>query len=345
MTETKNQQLAYAVAGAVPIRLHANENPYALPPAIWQEIEQELATLELNRYPDKAMRLFYQALAEHTGFPPEMLLAGNGLEEIILLLLVALGRARQVILPIPTFFVYNELATALGLSVVEVPLLAESWQLDLPRILQVAGQEEGLIIICRPNNPTGNLFRRQDILRLLTETKLTVVVDEAYYGFCEDTMLPDLANHERLVVLRTFSKTYGLAGIRLGYLVAQAQVVEAVDRVRPVYNVNALTLTIGRIALRRERELLARLPAIIAERERLTTELATIPGVEVYPSAANFLLVKLPAAATPIWQELREAGIHVRQLGVKQPNLLRISVGQQQENEKFLSILRRALAE
>lgn len=343
MSNANNALSPNHVGAAVPTRLHANESPYGVPADVWREIEEQLATLELNRYPDRAMRLFYQALAEETGFPKEMLLAGNGLEEIILLLLVALGRKGRVVLPIPTFFVYEQVATALGLPILKLPLIADSWQLDIPLIVQEVGQEDGIIIICRPNNPTGNVFPRADVLRLLNETKLTVVVDEAYYGFSEETMLEDAAHHDRLIILRTFSKTYGLAGIRLGYLVANPPIVEIINRVRPTFNLNALTATIGRVALARQQELFATLPAVIAERDWLAAELVGIPGVTVYPSETNFILIKLPCAATPVWQELRQAGIHVRQLGEEMPNFLRISVGLRHEDEKLVSALRQLI--
>lgn len=340
MSNTNNALSPNQVAAAVSARLHANESPYMVPADVWREIEEQLTTLELNRYPDRAMRLFYQALAEETGFPKEMLLAGNGLEEIILLLLVALGRKGRVVLPTPTFFVYEQVATALGLSILKLPLIAESWQLDIPLIVQEAGQKEGLIIICRPNNPTGNVFPREDVLRLLNETKLTVVVDEAYYGFSDDTMLDDLVHYDRLIILRTFSKTHGLAGIRLGYLLANPEIVKIINRVRPTFNLNALTATIGRVALKRQKQLFASVPTIIAERERLAAELEGIPGVTVYPSETNFILIKLPCAAAPLWQELRQAGIHIRKVSEEMPEFLRISVGLLQENEKLLSALR-----
>lgn len=340
MSNTSNSLTPDLAAAAVPARLHANESPYGVPADVWQEMQDQFTSLELNRYPDRAMHMFYQAIAEETGFPEEMILAGNGLEEIILLLLVALGRQGRVVLPTPTFFVYKQVATALGLSTLELPLIAKSWQLDIPLIVQEAGHEEGLIIICRPNNPTGNVFPRADVLRLLNETKLTVVVDEAYYGFSEETMLEDVARHDRLIILRTFSKTYGLAGIRLGYLVANPLIVEIINRVRPTFNLNALTAAIGCVALQRQQQLFAQLPAIIAEREWLAAELARIPGATVYPSETNFILVKFPYAAAPLWQGLRQAGIHVRQLGEEMPNFLRISVGLRHDNEGLLSVLR-----
>lgn len=329
--------------GQVSIRLHANESPYGVPANIWHEIQEQVATLELNRYPDRALKSFYQVLSDTVGLPQEMLLAGNGLEEIILLLLVALGRRDRLVLPTPTFFVYKQVATALGLPILELPLIEESWQLDVPLIKETVGEEEGLIIICRPNNPTANVFPREDVLRLLNETKLTVVVDEAYYGFTEATMLEDVSHHDRLIILRTFSKTYGLAGIRLGYLVANRQLVEVINRVRPTFNLNVITLTIGRIALQRQQQLFAPVPAIISERERLAAELASIPGVTVYPSETNFILIRPSCEVAPVWQGLREARIHVRLVGEEMPNCLRISVGLQHENDSLLSALRHYL--
>lgn len=327
------------------IRLHANENPFGTPAGVWQEIKERLTNIELNRYPGQAMKAFYASLSAHLGYPEEMLLAGNGLEEIILLLLVSLGRRGRVILPTPTFFVYKQVAVALGLSILELPLIEDSWQLDIPHILKEVGQEEGLIIICRPNNPTGNVFPREDVLRLLEETQLTVVVDEAYFGFTEETMIEDVAKYQRLIVLRTFSKTFGLAGIRLGYMVANPKLVEVVHQVRPAFNLNALTLTMGCVALKQERQLLAHVPAIVEERERLATLLGRLPGVKVYPSETNFLLVKLPCLAEGLWQELRQAGIHVRLVGNEMPQFLRISVGLRTENDRLLAALAEQLNE
>lgn len=327
------------------IRLHANENPFGTPAGVWQEIKERLTNIELNRYPGQAMKAFYASLSAHLGYPEEMLLAGNGLEEIILLLLVSLGRRGRVILPTPTFFVYKQVAAALGLSILELPLIEDSWQLDIPHILKEVGQEEGLIIICRPNNPTGNVFPREDVLRLLEETQLAVVVDEAYFGFTEETMIEDVAKYQRLIVLRTFSKTFGLAGIRLGYMVANPELVEVVHQVRPAFNLNALTLTMGCVALNQERQLLAHVPAIVEERERLATLLGRLPGVKVYPSETNFLLVKLPCLAEGLWQELRQAGIHVRLVGNEMPQFLRISVGLPTENDRLLAALAEQLNE
>lgn len=327
------------------IRLHANENHFGTPAGVWQEIKERLTNIELNRYPGQAMKAFYASLSAHLGYPEEMLLAGNGLEEIILLLLVSLGRRGRVILPTPTFFVYKQVAAALGLSILELPLIEDSWQLDIPHLLKEVGQEEGLIIICRPNNPTGNVFPREDVLRLLEETQLTVVVDEAYFGFTEETMIEDVAKYQRLIVLRTFSKTFGLAGIRLGYMVANPELVEVVHQVRPAFNLNALTLTMGCVALKQERQLLAHVPAIVEERERLATLLGRLPGVKVYPSETNFLLVKLPCLAEGLWQELRQAGIHVRLVGNEMPQFLRISVGLPTENDRLLAALAEQLNE
>ncbi len=321
------------------IRLHANENPFVVPANVWQEIQERLTNIELNRYPGQAMKAFYASLSAHLGYPAEMLLAGNGLEEIILLLLASLGRKGRVILPTPTFFVYKQVAAALGLSILELPLIEDSWQLDIPLILKEVGLEEGLIIICRPNNPTGNVFPREDVLRLLEETQLTVVVDEAYFGFCEETMIEDVARYDRLIVLRTFSKTFGLAGIRLGYMVANQNLVEVVHQVRPAFNLNALTLIVGCVALEQEQQLLARVPAIVEERERLATLLGRLPGVKVYPSETNFLLIKLPFPAQPLWQKLHEDGISVRLVGNEMPQFLRISVGLPTENDLLLAAL------
>ncbi len=325
------------------LRLHANESPFRLPDRVAEQIGQACADLALNRYPDELAPAFYQALSDRLQVPTEMLLAGNGSDELILLLLMAYGRLGKVLLPSPSFSMYKQCAESLRLCPEEMPLTSD-WQLDLPLILQAAGQEPGLIFVCRPNNPTGNLFARADLLRLLQQTQLTVVVDEAYSEFSGDSLLPELAAHPRLIILRTLSKAYGLAGIRLGYLVAQPAMVKAVDRVRSPFNLNSLSLAVGRIALLHGDQLLASVPQICAERNWLSAELAALPAVTVFPSVTNFLLLRLPVPAAPIWSRLRQRGIMVRLLAGLD-DCLRISVGQRRENLRLLAVLRQALVE
>lgn len=349
MSETSNRPIPSPVASAAAsisggsLRLHANESPFRLPDDVAEQIGQACADLALNRYPDELAPAFYQALSNRLQVPTEMLLAGNGSDELILLLLMAYGRLGRVLLPSPSFSMYKQCADSLQLCPEELPLTAD-WQLDLPLILQAAGQDPGLIFVCRPNNPTGNLFARADVLRLLQETQLTVVVDEAYSEFSGDSLLPELAVHPRLIILRTLSKAYGLAGIRLGYLIAQPAMVQGVDRVRSPFNLNSLSLAVGRIALLHGDQLLASVPQICAERDWLFAELAALPAVSVFPSVTNFLLLRLPGRAVPIWSRLRQRGIMVRLLAGLD-DCLRVSIGQRAENLRLLSALRQSLWE
>jgi histidinol-phosphate aminotransferase len=307
------------------------------------ELRRELAAIDWNRYPEAEADQLYAALAKSLGLPREMLLCGNGSDELILLLLLAFGRQQPVFLPTPTFSMYRQSALTVGAELTEFPL-TEDFQLDLPRMLPVIGQQEGLIFVCRPNNPTGNSFPEADVLRLLQETRLTVVVDEAYAEFSGRSMLGRVPEQSRLLVLRTLSKAYGLAGIRLGYLVGPAQLISQVDQVRSPYNLNLFTLTAGRVALGQREQLLAAVPRLLAERQWLVEQLSAVSGVRVYPSDTNFLLLGLPGRAPAIWADLHQQGIWVRRLdGRLQADFLRVTVGRRAENLRFLAALQESL--
>lgn len=345
----------HAGPGAAPgrrlVKLDANESPFALGEAlrgaVARELRQVLADVELHRYPDPEARALRSALAQDLAVAPEQVLATNGSDEAIQLLLVATAAARGCVLAAaPTFAMYELGARALGLRYVGVPLTAQ-YALDLPAFLAALRQERPRVVfLAWPNNPTAGLVTDEaGIERILhacagEACQALVVVDEAYYHYSGRTVLSRLAAFQNLVVLRTLSKI-GLAGIRLGMLVGSPALVEEINKVRPPYNVNALSQAAARVLLEHGEIVRGQAAAIVAERERVLAALTEFPGVTTFPSAANFFLMRTARPAEAVHQGLLARDIVVRNFG-HLPHLagcLRVTVGAPEENDTFLTAL------
>jgi histidinol-phosphate aminotransferase len=331
------------------VKLDAMENPYPWPGELLPAWLEALRGVEANRYPDAAARALKARLREAMGVPAgaEVVL-GNGSDELIQLLLVALaGPGRVVLAPEPTFVMYRQIAGALGLRFVGVPLLPGDFALDTGAIVRaIVAEDPVCVFLAYPNNPTGNLFAREDVVRVLEASRGVVVVDEAYAPFARASFLADLPSHPRLLVMRTFSKM-GLAGLRLGWLAGDPAWVRELEKVRLPYNVNTLTQLSALFALAHLDVLERQSARVRAERAVLEARLAALPGVAVWPSRANFLLLRVPAGrARPTWERLRAAGVLVKSLDGAHPLLadcLRVTVGTPEENAAFLDALAAAL--
>jgi histidinol-phosphate aminotransferase len=339
---------AYTLAAyRAPVKLNQNENPWELPEAVRQKIVQRALAQPWSRYPDFDPRELLEALSRFAGWPAEGILAGNGSNELIeALLLVTVGPGVRVAIPEPTFTLYALLTGILGGDLVRVPLDANlEYDVD---VLCAAAAEASVLVVCSPNNPTGGVLTPDAVERLCRASRGLVVIDEAYHEFSGVTVVPLLARHENLVVLRTFSKAMALAGLRLGYLMAAPALVREIDKARLPYNINVLSQTAALVLLEdmsAVRETTARL---VEERTRLAEALAALPGVRVYPSQANFLLLEL-SHATPaeVFAAAYAEGVLIRNVS-SYPRLsrcLRVSVGSEPENEAFLAALRHALEE
>ncbi len=321
------------------ITLDANENPFPWPEGMREKLFA--ANIPFNRYPDGMAQELKQAIAEYVRLSPEGILVGNGSDELIQLLLLTFGGGgKSLVIHPPTFSMYQIAARLTSTAVLEVPLL-EGLYLDVEKMLQAAQSPDvHVLIICNPNNPTGSLFPRKDILRLVRESGKIVVVDEAYAEFSGETLIPELANFSNLVILRTFSKAFGMAGLRLGYLLGQPRTIDLVNRVRAPFNVNSLSQKTGILALEYLAEYQKQIQTIKSETQKLYQGLLIVPGVKVYPTKANFILFK-PEDADRWAKELLQRGFLVRNMG-ELPVLgkcLRISAGLPEENEKFLKAI------
>ena len=326
------------------IKLDAMENPFALPAPLREKLGRVLADVPVNRYPDGAADDVKTALARSLRLPEgAALILGNGSDELIQLLTTVIARPGACVLaPEPSFVMYRLNALYAQVRYAGVPLRAD-FSLDADAMLAaIAREHPSLVWLAYPNNPTGNRFATADVERIIAAAPGLVVVDEAYYAFAEDSFLPRVLAFENLVVVRTVSKI-GLAGLRLGYAAGHRAWIEALDKVRPPYNVNALTQAAVPVILDAGDTLAQQAALIRSERSRLASALAARRDVIVYPTETNFLLCRVPDA-NAWWQSLRSSGILVKNLHGYHPltaQCLRITVGAPAENDALLAALER----
>mgnify|MGYP006284538167 CR=1 FL=1 len=311
---------------------------------IWLDANELPFETGLNRYPDPWQRELKGVLSQMKGVDADRLFLGNGSDEAIDLLMRATcepGRHKILQLP-PTYGMYRVCADINELPVLEVPLRAD-FRLDLPALRQKLTEESDirLLFLCSPNNPTGNVHRAEEVLELCRTFRGWVVVDEAYIDFSpEDSLLPYLAEAPNLVVLQTLSKAWGLAGIRLGMAWAHPELIAALNRIKPPYNISRLNQEAALKGLQERDRHREQVSVILQEREKLGKALAALPGVvEVFPSRANFLLLRFREPAA-VFDRLREAGIVVRDRSRQVAGCLRITVGRPEENERLVDALR-----
>jgi histidinol-phosphate aminotransferase len=324
------------------IKLDAMESPFALPADVRARLAAAVAAVPVNRYPDGAADALKAALAASLRLPREVgLIVGNGSDELLQIVTTAVAKPGAAVLaPDPSFVMYRLYAIYAHARFVPVALAAD-FALDEAAMLDAIERERpALVWLAYPNNPTGNRFDATAVERIIRAAPGLAVVDEAYYAYATHSFLPRVLEFPNLIVVRTVSKI-GMAGLRLGYAAAHPAWIAELEKVRPPYNVNALTQAAVPVLLD-EGELLASQAATIrAERERLEAALARLPGVTVFPTETNFVLARVPGAGAR-FAALREAGIVVKNLDGWHPLLadcLRITVGLPAENDALLDVL------
>ena len=326
------------------VKLDAMENPYPLPEKIRRELAEALSRVDLNRYPDPTGEKLRALIALRMKVPAGMsVMLGNGSDELLQIVTMALARPGATILyPAPTFVMYSMYAALTGMKAVAVPL-REDFTFDAGAfIARMKAERAALVFLAYPNNPTGTLYPEEDVVSVIKACPGLVVVDEAYHAFAGKTFMDRLREFPNLVVMRTVSKL-GLAGIRLGYLAASPAWAEQFDKVRSPYNVNVLTQAAAEFMLERLDVLEEQASRIRQEREILGKNLAGLPSVTVFPSAANFFLVRVPDAAR-VDASLRKQGVLVKNLHPGIAQCMRITVGTPDENRILLTALREALS-
>ncbi|MDO4183592.1 MAG: histidinol-phosphate transaminase, partial [Coriobacteriia bacterium] len=320
----------------------ANENPLDVDESIKHEIMREIRGVAFNRYPDPLANDLRDMIAQANGLDRNQVLVGNGGDELLFCTALAYGGPGRKFLNLPpTFSVYVNNAQLTNTEVVNVPRNAD-FSINEEAVLERVSQGDiDFVIVTSPNNPTGQLAPEDFVLRLLEATDALVMVDEAYFEFSRTSLRPYLLQYENLVLLRTFSKAFSLAGVRLGYLLGNESVIREYMKVRQPYSVDAVSQAVGRVVFKNRARFEPGINAIITERARLLEEMPKIPGVKPYPSDSNYILFSVPNAAD-VWQALFDRGILIRDFS-RAPLLegtLRVSVGTPEENTAFLRALR-----
>jgi histidinol-phosphate aminotransferase len=330
----------------VPVRLNTNETADLPPAGYLDEVARRIGSLELNRYPDRPHRQLREALARRLGLTMGQVWAANGSNEILQQLLQAYGGPeRRAVYVRPGYSMYPELCRTSLTPAVEVDL-DDAFQFTPDVAQAIAAQDPDLVLVPSPNNPVGTPVAHDAIRAVHDTTRALVVVDEAYVEFgAPDASVVDLVGDlPRLVIVRTFSKAFRLAGLRLGYLAAAGWVVDDVQKVRLPYHLDAVKQVAGLVALEQEADFLGHRRQVADERDRVAATLAATDGVEVWPSAANFLLLR--TGVDDLFTRLLDQGVLVRDFSSK-PRLagcLRVTIGTPAENDAFLAALRHALA-
>lgn len=338
----------YAVADATGyVKLDAMENPFALPAPLAAQLGEVLAGVALNRYPEPRPAALVDKLKHVMGVPAGAdLLLGNGSDEIISMIAIACAKpGAKLLAPVPGFVMYQMSAKFAQLEFVGVPHRADL-TLDVDAMLAaIAEHKPAIIYLAYPNNPTGTLYPDADIERIIAAAQGSlIVIDEAYQPFAQQSWIGRVLDYDNVVVMRTVSKL-GLAGIRLGYLAGAPAWLEEFDKVRPPYNTNVLTQAAAEFMLDHVDVLEAQAAQLRAERAKLAAALQALPGTTVFPSAANFLLVRLPDADAA-FAALLNAKVLVKNVGKMHPllvNCLRLTVGAPDENAQMLAALELAL--
>jgi histidinol-phosphate aminotransferase len=320
------------------IWLHANENPYPLPQPVMDEIAAETARLQLNRYPSADAGLELQReLASYAGVDPEWIWVGDGSNEVLLQTCLAYGGpGRTALLFEPTYRMHYRQARMAG-TATEFRMRRDDFTIDVDEALaSIARLQPDVVFVCSPNNPTGTITPHDDIVRIASAAPGLLVVDEAYYEFCGETVIPD--HIDNVIVVRTMSKAFRLAGLRLGYGIAHPDLLAGMRSVRMPYGLSSFTQAAALVVLKRRDEVLDKVDELIAERDRIAAGLAKV--AEVFPSGANFVLFR-PADGDALLSALAAKGIVIRDFRTLEgtPGCLRVSVGTPGENDEFLAAL------
>jgi histidinol-phosphate aminotransferase len=319
------------------VKLDANESPYG-----FQESVDIIKSVQTNRYPDPEAKTLRKLAAKYYGTEPECILQGNGSDEIIYHLVTTFGG--PVLYPVPTFSMFGIIPTAIGEKAIPVNLDRE-FDLDTDAMLRsIRKDKPRLIFLSTPNNPTGNCFSSERVLRIIeaARSKAIVVVDEAYQPFSSSRgFLPLLRDYKNMVIVRTLSKI-GLAALRVGFLIADKDIINEVNKVRLPFNLNSFSQAIAVEVLKNRKNLAARIMSIASGRERLLAALSKTKGVTPFPSEANFILFRVDDPSR-VYDGLLSRGVLVRNMKGVVEGSLRVTVGTPAENTAFLRALQAVL--
>ncbi|HEX6706251.1 MAG TPA: histidinol-phosphate transaminase [Albitalea sp.] len=328
------------------VKLDAMENPFRLPHPMRDALGRRLAELALNRYPAGGGDVLRAKLAEYAGMPAGCdIMLGNGSDELIsLLAMVCDVPGATLLAPVPGFVMYEMSARQQGLKFVGVPT-TDRFELDLPAMLAAVREHRpALVYLAYPNNPTANLWDDASIEAIIEASPGLVVMDEAYQPFAARDSMERLKRHEHVLVMRTLSK-FGLAGVRLGYMMGREKLIAEVNKVRPPYNVSVLNCETALFALEHVDEFARQAAVIRTERDALLAQLAELPGVTPFPSQANMILARVPDSKKA-FEGMKSRGVLVKNIAFLHPllaNCVRLTVGTPEENVKMMDALKASL--
>jgi histidinol-phosphate aminotransferase len=341
---------AYAIQDSVGmVKLDAMENPHRLPNDLQKALGERLGALALNRYPGERVNELRHALASYAGMPEGFdIMLGNGSDELISLLAMACDvPGASILSPLPGFVMYAMSAQLQGLAFHGVPLTAD-FELDEAAMLAAIDQHKpSIVYLAYPNNPTGNLWNDNTIEKIVLAQGAQgglVIMDEAYQPFASKSYIDRITRHSHVLLMRTLSK-FGLAGVRLGYMIGPKALLAEVDKVRPPYNISVLNAECALFALEHADVFAAQAQDLRQERTRLMQALTALPGVQPFPSEANMILARVPDAAKT-FDGLKAHGVLIKNISKMHPllaNCLRLTVGTAAENDQLLAALKASL--
>lgn len=321
------------------IKVNANECNMNMPPLVAERVMSRLSCVAFNRYPNEEYDLLREQIARNFKLQKENILIGSGSSEIIEKLFYCFGGspAHKIVYPQPSFSMYTIYANAAEATGVPVDLSPVDYSLDIEKFVRTVNDEKAsLAVICNPNNPTGNAYTLDQIEYIAKNISCPFLVDEAYIEFYGQTATGLLKKYPHLIIARTFSKAYGLASCRVGYMLASREITAMIDKSYMPYHMNVLSLVTADICYQMRQEFIPHIQIMISERKRMQEELKKLPGVTVYPSETNFILVHY-AEAKALNELFESKGIGVRHFGAA-PGLkdcLRISMGRREENDTW----------
>ncbi len=331
----------------IKVRLDANENPFSLQEPLKKKLLDEMGKINFNRYPAAGSPGLRERFAQYFGVERDMVMLGNGSDELIQILCLTLkGKINGVLVPVPTFVMYKIIATNTGNKAVEVPL-DQNFDLDTEMMLsKIKTNFPALVFLSYPNSPTGNLFSRDKIEAIIKKSPGVVVVDEAYGAFAGESMVPLLKKYDNLIVLKTLSKL-GMASMRLGFLIGNKDIITELDKVRLPYNINSLSQVAANFFLDYQMEFVSQVKEVVKRREELYMALKGITGITPYPSRANFIYFSCIFDSDRIYANLTAAGIFVKNLNKppRMTNCMRVTVGNFEENAVFIKALKSVISE
>ena len=338
---------AYAIQdSAGMVKLDAMENPHRLPAALQEHLGQRLGALALNRYPDGRVNDLRKALADYAQMPEGFdIMLGNGSDELISLLAMACDvQGGSILAPLPGFVMYGMSAQLQGLKFIGVPLTAD-FELDEAAMLAaIAEHQPSIIYIAYPNNPTANLWDDAVIEKIVNAAPGLVVFDEAYQPFSSKSYINRIAKHNHVLLMRTMSK-FGLAGVRIGYMIGPKALIAEIDKVRPPYNISVLNYECALFALEHEAEFALQARELVEQRAQLLLALGGLSGVKAWKSDANMILIRVPDAAKT-FEGMKARKVLVKNVSKMHPllaNCLRLTVGTADENAEMLAALKESL--